>query len=135
MRLRSELEALRSENAELRQRLAQYESAPIADPAHVSAAIAKAYAQLSEVTPSDWIASYYVLTTYAKAPQQFAAFARWANSLRVPNMPSCCANLLTKADAIYRRPLYHWEEGSSKVLARLAIARTLKDALLCVPSM
>ena len=134
MRLRSELDALRAENETLRQRLAQYESAPVTDPDHVRAAIACAYAALPEVAPSDWVASYYVLTTYAKAPQQFAAFARWANALGVPSMPPCSDELLRKADAIYRRPLYRWEGGSSKVLARLAIARTLKEALLCAPS-
>ena len=129
--LRDEVARLRAENEALRQQLARYEGAPVADPAHVAAAIATAYAALPEVTPSDWIASYYVLTTYAKAPQQFAPFARWANALAVPSMPPCNANLLSKADALYRRPLYRWEEGSSKVLARLAIARTLKNALLC----
>lgn len=130
-RLREENEHLRAEIDALRARLARYESAPTGDPAHVARAIARAYEALPEVTPSDWIASYWVLTTYAKAPQQFAAFARWANALAVPSMPTCKADLLTKADALYRRPLYHWGEGSSKVLERLQIARTLKSELLC----
>ena len=130
-RLREENAALREEVAALRTRLARYEAAPTGDAAHVARSIARAYGALTEVTPSDWIASYWVLTTYAKAPQQFAAFARWANALRVPSMPPCKADLLSKADALYRRPLYHWEGGTSKVLVRLAIARALKRELLC----
>ena len=129
--LREENERLRAEVGALRERLQRYEAAPVADASHVARAIALAYGALPEVTPSDWIAAYWVLTTYAKAPQPFAAFARWANALAVPSMPPCKADLLTKADAIYRRPLYHWGEGSSKVIARLAIARTLKRELLC----
>lgn len=130
-RLREENERLRAEVEALSARLARYESAPTGDPAHVARAIARAYGALPEVAPSDWVASYWVLTTYAKAPQQFAAFARWANALQVPTMPPCKADLLSKADALYRRPLYHWESGTSKVLARLQIARTLKRELLC----
>ena len=131
MRLREDNERLQAEVDELRARLARYESAPTGDLAHVARAVAHAYSTLPEVTPSDWIASYWVLTTYAKAPQQFASFARWANALAVPSMPPCNANLLSKADALYRRPLYHWEGGTSKVIERLAIARTLKQRLLC----
>lgn len=130
-RLREENAALREEIDALRSRLARYEGAPVTDAAHVARAVARAYASLPEVTPSDWIASYWVLTTYAKAPQQFAAFARWVNALCVPSMPPCKADLLSKADALYRRPLYHWEGGTSKVLTRLQIARTLKRELLC----
>ena len=133
-RLREENAQLRAEVDALRARLQHYEEAPVADASHVARAITRAYSELPEVTPSDWVASYWVLTTYAKAPQQFAAFARWANALAVPSMPPCSANLLSKADALYRRPLYHWEEGSSKVLARLAIARNLKSELLCASS-
>ena len=133
-RLRTENERLRAEVDTLRARLARYENAPVADLSHIADAIAHAYASLPVVASSDWIAAYWVLTTYAKAPQQFAAFARWANDLAVPSMPPCKADLLTKADALYRRPLYHWESGSSKVLERLQIARTLKSELLCASS-
>lgn len=133
-RLREENARLTAEVAALTGRLARYEEAPVTDSAHVARCIALAYSALPEVTPSDWIASYWVLTTYAKAPQQFAAFARWANALAVPSMPPCNANLLSKADALYRRPLYHWEQGTSRVTARLAIARTLKNHLLCARS-
>ena len=133
-RLREENERLRAEVDALRTRLARYEGAPVDNLSHVTRAIAHAYASLPEVAPSDWIASYWVLTTYAKAPQQFAAFARWANALGVPSMPPCKADLLTKADALYRRPLSHWEQGSSKVLERLQSARTLKNELLCESS-
>lgn len=129
--LRQEVERLQAENAALAERLARYEEAPVNDAAHVARCIALAYGALPEVAPTDWVASYWVLTTYAHAPQQFAAFARWANALAVPAMPPCKPDLLSKADALYRRPLYHWEQGTSRVIERLAIARTLKRLLLC----
>ena len=132
MRLRSELDALRAENETLRQRLAQYESAPVTDPDHVRAAIAKAYAALPEVTSSDWVASYYVLTTHAKAPQQFAAFARWVNALKPDEFPNCTRDHVRRDGDIYTQPIFEWENyslQSDALKRRTAIAKRLRTLL------
>lgn len=130
--LQAEVERLRTENEELRQRLLQYEGA-VPDDASVAAAVEQAFADYGTVTSSDWIATYYVLTTRAQAPLSYAAFADWANSLRVPHMPPCKADLLRKADPLYLRPLYRWDDSaavcSSKLRRRLAVARCLRSLL------
>ena len=95
-------------------------------------AIAKAFAGTSP-TSTDWIATYYVLTTYAKAPTSYSAFAEWVNALDVEGMPSCKADLLRKADGVYLLPLYRWEDNTtvreSTLQRRLSIAKVLRGEL------
>lgn len=101
--------------------------------ARVARAVGRAFGDMSGVTSSDWIAAYWVLTTYAKAPASYSAFADWANALSVEGMPPCKADLLRKADGVYSQPLYRWEECTtvreSTLQRRLQIARTLKQQL------
>lgn len=94
--------------------------------------ISEAYAGLKP-TSSDWIAAYWVLTTYAGAPETFTGFAAWVNALAIEAMPLCKADLLRKADVIYLKPLYRWSEcvtvRQSTMERRLLIARRLKEKL------
>lgn len=133
-RLREENARLAAEVAALRERLARYEEREAgADPLHVAQAVADAFDDAA--TSTDWICAYWVLTTYAGAPATFAAFAHWANSLPLAEgcMPPCKASLLYKADPVYQRPLYRWEECTtvrpSVMKRRLAIAKRLKHLL------
>ena len=84
-------------------------------------------------TSTDWIATYWVLTTYAGAPASFSAFAKWANDLQVDGAPLCKADLLRKADAVFQKPTYRWNEcrtvRDSVIQRRLAIAQALKKEL------
>lgn len=95
-------------------------------------AIAKAFAGTNP-SSTDWIATYYVLTTYAKAPTSYSAFAEWVNALGVEGMPSCKADLLRKADGVYLQPLYRWEDNTtvreSTLQRRLSIAKVLRGEL------
>lgn len=99
----------------------------------VARAVARAFDGIASVTSTDWIATYHVLTTYAKAPTSYSAFAEWANALGVEGMPPCKPDLLRKADGVYSQPLYRWEECTSvresTLQRRLQIARTLKQQL------
>ena len=101
-------------------------------PEFLRQAIGVAY-QGVKASSSDWIAVYKVLTTYADAPESFAAFAAWVNALNVPSMPVCKANLLYKADPIYSKPLYRWLDCQSVrecvLRRRHAIAQNLKKQL------
>lgn len=102
-------------------------------PEFLRQAISVAY-QGVKASSSDWIAVYKVLTTYADAPESFAAFAAWVNDLNVPSMPVCKANLLYKADPIYSKPLYRWLDCQSVrecvLRRRHAIAQNLKNSLV-----
>lgn len=102
-------------------------------PGRVARAVASAFGDVKGVTSSDWIAAYWVLTTYAKAPTSYSAFAEWANALGVEGMPPCKPDLLRKADGVYLQPLYRWEENTtvreSTLQRRLAIAKTLMKEL------
>lgn len=85
------------------------------------------------ITSTDWIATYWVLTTYACAPTSFSAFAKWANDLQVEDMPPCKADLLRKADTVFQKPTYRWDEcrtvRDSVIQRRLQIAQALKKEL------
>lgn len=110
------------------------ESRPdVVAPGRVAHAVARAFADIKSVTSSDWIAAYWVLITYAKAPTSYSAFAEWANALGVEGMPTCKADLLRKADGVYLLPLYRWEESTtvreSTLQRRLAIAKALTKEL------
>ena len=131
-RLREENAALRREVDALRARLAQYEG-DVARVASVGDALRTMHAEHPMQSSSDWIALYWVLTTMAKAPATFTAFAEWvaayASSL---GLPECKPSLLYKADGIYLKPLYRWDEAaqqSSTLRRRLAMARCLKSLL------
>ena len=131
-RLRDENRALQAEVDALRARLAQYEG-DAAKGASVGDALQRMHAECPMQSSSDWIALYWVLTTLAKAPATFTAFAEWvaayASSL---GLPECKPSLLYKTDAIYLKPLYRWEMGaqqSSTLRRRLAMARCLKSLL------
>ena len=84
-------------------------------------------------TSTDWIATYWVLTTYAGAPQSFSAFAEWACGLQIEGLPPCKADLLRKADSIFLKPTYRWSDcrtlRESVIQRRLLIAQTLKKEL------
>ena len=101
---------------------------------HVARAVKEAFGSAEGTTTStDWIATYWVLTTYAGAPTSFSAFAKWANDLQVEGAPLCKADLLRKADAVFHKPTYRWNEcrtvRDSVVQHRLAIAQALKKEL------
>ena len=85
------------------------------------------------ITSTDWIATYWVLTTYAGAPTSFSAFAKWASDLQVEGAPLCKADLLRKADAVFQKPTDRWNEcctlRDSVVQRRLQIAQALKKEL------
>ena len=84
-------------------------------------------------TSTDWIATYWVLTTYAGAPTSFSAFAKWTNDLQVEGMPPCKADLLRKADSVFLKPTYRWADcrtlRESVIQRRLQIAQKLKKEL------
>lgn len=101
---------------------------------NVARAIKSAFGSAEGMTTStDWIATYWVLTTYASAPTSFSAFAKWANDLQIEGAPLCKADLLRKADAVFQKPTYHWSEcrtlRDSVVQRRLQIAQALKKEL------
>jgi hypothetical protein len=102
-------------------------------PGRVARAVASAFGDVKGVTSSDWIAAYWVLTTYAKAPTSYSAFAEWANALGVEGMPPCKPDLLRKADGVYLQPLYRWEDNTtvreSTLQRRLSIAKVLRGEL------
>ena len=134
-RLREENARLTAEVAALTARLAAHEGQGDApDLLRVAQAVTDAFDDAA--TSTDWICAYWVLTTYAGAPATFAAFADWANALPLSPgcMPPCKASLLYKADAVYQRPLYRWDECTtvrpSVMQRRLAIAKRLKRLLL-----
>ena len=74
-----------------------------------------------------------MLTTYAGAPASFSAFAKWANDLQVEGVPPCKADLLRKADAVFQKPTYRWNEcrmvRDSVIQHRLQMAQALKKEL------
>ena len=97
-------------------------------------AVRKAFGVIpGAVTSTDWVSTYWVLTTYAGAPQSFSAFAEWACGLQIEGLPPCKADLLRKADSIFLKPTYRWSEcrtlRESVVQRRLAIAKALKNEL------
>ena len=101
---------------------------------YVARAVKEAFCSVEGVTTStDWIATYWVLTTYAGAPTSFSAFAKWANDLQVEGMPLCKADLLRKVDVVFQKPTYHWNEcrtvRDSVIQRRLQIAQALKKEL------
>ena len=101
---------------------------------HIARAVKEAFDSAEGViTSTDWIATYWVLTSYAGAPTSFSAFAKWANDLQVEGVPPCKADLLRKADAVFQKPTYRWNEcrtlRDSVIQRRLRIAQALKKEL------
>ena len=132
-RLREENAALREEVDALRTRLAAYESDEPPLPAVVCTALDEMHRQYPMQSASDWVALWWVLTTLAKAPKAYSEYAAWVERYRPAGLPPCKASLLYKADAVYQRPLYRWEECTtqqcSTLQRRLRMARCLKRLL------
>ena len=133
-RLREENESLRAEVDALRARLAAYESDEPRLPAVVATALDEMHRECPMQSSSDWVALWWVLTTLAKAPQPYSEYAAWVERHRPAGLPPCKASLLYKADAVYQRPLYRWEECTtqqrSTLQRRLLMARCLRRLLL-----
>lgn len=133
MHLRSEVSRLTAENAALQRELDRYRTDTDYSDSRVSRALEELCADKCIKSSSDWIATYYVLTTAAKAPTSYAAFAQWINAIGLTSVPPCKADLLRKADPIFLKPLYRWEEctsvRASVLRSRLQIARRLKTLL------
>lgn len=129
----AELTRLREENAALRARLAAYESDEPRLPAVVATALDEMHRECPMQSSSDWVALWWVLTTLAKAPQPYSEYAAWVERHRPAGLPPCKASLLYKADPVYQRPLYRWEECTtqqrSTLQRRQLMARCLKRLL------
>ena len=101
---------------------------------HMARAVKEAFCSVEgTIASTDWIATYWVLATYAGAPTSFSAFAKWANNLQVEGAPLCKADLLRKVDVVFQKPTYHWSEcrtvRDSVIQRRLQIAQALKKEL------
>ena len=129
----AELTRLREEIDALRARLAAYESDEPPLPAMVCTALDEMHRQCPMQSASDWVALWWVLTTLAKAPKAYSEYAAWVECRRPAGLPPCKASLLYKADPVYQRPLYRWEECTtqqrSTLQRRLLMARCLKRLL------
>ena len=134
-RLREENARLTAEVAALTERLAAYEDPNPLPPEAVAYHLEELQDTVHRMqSASDWVALWWVLTTMAKAPQPYAAFAEWANALGAHGVPPCKASLLYKADPLYQHPPYRWHECRSSqkrqtITRRLDMARTLKRLL------
>lgn len=140
--LREENTRLQAEVAALNERLRRYEEREQSlNPYTIAAAIGRAWEDSYLKLPSDWIAAYWVLTTYAKAPTAMASFVQWVNDL--PDMdgireelgiPRCSADILYKANSIFFKPPHRWTECTTihrtSMAERLKFARRLKYELV-----
>ena len=84
------------------------------------------------VAAADWVAVYRILVDKCGAPSSHTAFADYVNALNMGEYPPCSRDLLRKADAVYMRPLYEWDNADMRSVAhdrRIAIAKQLRKLL------
>lgn len=84
------------------------------------------------VAAADWVAVYRILVDKCGAPSSHTAFADYVNALNMGEYPPCSRDLLRKADAVYMRPLYEWDNTDMRSVAhdrRIAIAKQLRKLL------
>lgn len=134
MMLRDENARLRAQVEELQRQLAAPADAGAGAPSRtVAVALERAFRDHLPASATDWVATYHVLTSLGLAPEGYAPFAQWANSLGLALLPPCSPNLLSKANPIYMKPLARWNSCDTVrrcvISRRLAIARKLHDLL------